>query len=188
MSNKKKDLRRKLNATLSLISNDDYFKLSLELSLNLKKFLIGMNVIQENLVIGVFAPIQKEPKWFLRMDEKIQTAYPAYAIDKMLFKLARMSELKVSQDFGVDILGPEPKAKVATPDIILVPGLGFSQDGKRLGRGKGFYDRYLEQSSAVKIGIAFEMQIENEIPTDSHDVIMDFVVTDKNIYKKELRA
>ena len=181
----KKDLRLKLKTLLSSISDNDHHQLSLLVSQKLNEFLNDQNVVQKNLVIGVFAPIQKEPDWLLSIDEtKIQTAYPAYANDKMVFRLARMSELMSGQDFGVKILGPAENAMPCTPDIIIVPGLGFSKDGKRLGRGKGFYDRYLEHSSAVKIGIAFEMQISNDIPTDEHDVVMDFVVTDKCIYKK----
>ncbi|MBC7712343.1 MAG: 5-formyltetrahydrofolate cyclo-ligase [Rhizobacter sp.] len=175
-----------MKTALSSISESDHHQLSLLVSENLKKLLIEQNVIHKNLLIGVFAPIQKEPNWLLAMDEsKIQTAYPAYALDKMVFKLARMSELLKGQDFGVKILGPADNAMAVTPDVLLIPGLGFSKDGKRLGRGKGFYDRYLEHSSAVKIGIAFEMQIEKDIPTDDHDIKMDFVVTDKDIYLKK---
>ncbi|MBC7430014.1 MAG: 5-formyltetrahydrofolate cyclo-ligase [Bacteriovorax sp.] len=186
----KKDLRRKLKTILSSISENDHHQLSLLVSQKLTEFLNDQKVIhKKKLVIGVFAPIQKEPDWFLAIDEtKIQTAYPAYANDRMIFKLARMSELINRTDFGVKILGPAENATAVTPDLIIVPGLGFSKDGKRLGRGKGFYDRCLEHSSAVKIGIAFEMQIEEDIPTDEHDIQMDFVVTDKDIYKKELRA
>lgn len=181
----KKDLRLKLKTILSSISDFEHHQLSLQVSLNLKKFLDDHFVIQKNLVVGVFAPIQKEPNWFLSIDEaKMQTAYPAYANKMMVFKFARMSELVAGQDFGVGILGPALNAQAVTPDIIIVPGLGFTKDGRRLGRGKGFYDRYLESSSAVKVGIAFDHQLESDIPTDDHDVLMDFVVTDKNIYKK----
>ncbi len=184
MSNKK-DQRKRLKTLLSSISDLDHHEQSLKLSLNLKKFLSDQRVIQENLVIGVFAPIQKEPIWNLLIEEiKIQTAYPAYVEEKMIFKLARMSELVASQDFGVEILGPAMKAAIVVPDIILVPGLGFTKDGKRIGRGKGFYDRYLVSSTAVKVGIAFDQQIEDSIPTEEHDQLMDFVVTDKCIYKK----
>ena len=89
----------------------------------------------------------------------------------------------MNQDFGADILGPNQSEKVVTPKIIIVPGLGFSKEGIRLGRGKGFYDRYLEDKSVIKIGISFEMQIVDFIPTDSHDVKMDFIVTDHEILK-----
>lgn len=66
-----------------------------------------------------------------------------------------------------------------TPDWLFVPGLGFGLDGKRLGRGKGYYDRYLENSQALKIGIAWSGQLNEEIPVESHDSHMDFIITEK---------
>lgn len=183
----KKELRAEMKAKLSKISDEAHHQLSLLVSNNLIKFLNDLGVFQKKLIIGVFSPIEKEPDWFVMMvegKEKIETAYPAIADDKMVFKLARMDELLANHDFGVNILSPQVEAKLVTPDIVIVPGLGFSATGKRLGRGKGFYDRYLEKSSVVKIGIAFEMQITEDIPVDEHDVLMDFVVTDKSLYKK----
>ncbi|MEA9355034.1 5-formyltetrahydrofolate cyclo-ligase [Bacteriovorax sp. PP10] len=181
----KADLRKNLKSRLASLSDQDYLELSLKVSVLLKHLLNDLHVIQQHLVIGVFAPIEKEPKWFLDMEDELEklTAYPAYAKDRMVFRLAPRAELEITQDFGVGILGPKLSAKEMTPKIIIVPGLGFTSDGKRLGRGKGFYDRYLEEASVIKIGIGFEMQIEQDIPTDPHDVKMDFVVTDHRILK-----
>ena len=66
-----------------------------------------------------------------------------------------------------------------TPDWLFVPGLGFSLDGSRLGRGKGYYDRYLENSQALKIGVAWSEQIIEKIPVESHDCHMDLIITEK---------
>lgn len=174
-----------MKSRLASLSDQKYLELSLQVSELLKHLLNDLHVIQQHLVIGVFAPIEKEPKWFLDMDEALEklTAYPAYAEDKMVFRKALRSELEITQDFGVGILGPKLSASEVTPKIIIVPGLGFTSDGARLGRGKGYYDRYLEGAAVIKIGIGFEMQIEQDIPTDPHDVKMDFVVTDQKIYK-----
>lgn len=181
----KADLRKNLKSRLASLSDQDYLELSLKVSVQLKNLLNDHFVIQQHLVIGVFAPIEKEPKWFLDMEEGLEklTAYPSYAEDKMVFRLAQRSELEINQDFGVGILGPKLSAKEVSPKIIIVPGLGFTKDGVRLGRGKGFYDRYLEDSSVIKIGIGFQMQIIEHIPTEPHDVRMDFVVTDQKIFK-----
>ena len=167
------------------MSDLEYLEQSLRVSLLLKNLLNDHFVIQRHLVIGVFAPIEKEPLWFLEMDDALEnlTAYPAYSKEEMVFRLAKRSKLEMNQDFGADILGPNQSEKVVTPKIIIVPGLGFSKEGIRLGRGKGFYDRYLEDKSVIKIGISFEMQIVDFIPTDSHDVKMDFIVTDHEILK-----
>lgn len=181
----KSELRLELKTKLSLISDLEYKELSLKVSDNLNNLLNRLSVIQRHSAIGVFAPILKEPLWFLSLEEEFKkiTAYPAYANEMMIYRLAQMSELVVSQDFGVNILGPLKSAPEVSPEIIIVPGLGFTKTGKRLGRGKGFYDRYLENHSAIKIGIAFEAQLESDLPVDAHDVLMNFVVTDQQIYK-----
>lgn len=182
----KADLRKELKNALSSMSDSEHEDLSINVSNHLNKLLRSLDVIQQHFIIGVFSPIDREPHWFLKLDEEFLklTAYPAF--DKeMIFRKSLQSELLLSRDFGVDILGPGANHPQVSPQIIIVPGLGFSPDGKRLGRGKGFYDRYLEKSSAIKIGVAFEMQVKEDIPTDPHDVLMDFVVTDRKLYDKK---
>lgn len=62
-------------------------------------------------------------------------------------------------------------------DLVLVPGVAFDMRGHRLGRGKGFYDRMLDQVSGIKCGIAFETQIINAVPVAAHDIPMDLLLT-----------
>lgn len=62
-------------------------------------------------------------------------------------------------------------------DLILVPGLGFSPDGGRLGRGKGYYDQLLALIPGVKCGVAFDCQITSEVPMESHDVVLNCILT-----------
>jgi 5-formyltetrahydrofolate cyclo-ligase len=101
----------------------------------------------------------------------------------MFFKISSIEDLEVNADFGVDILGPKESAEKILPKMILVPGLGFSQNGERLGRGKGFYDRYLECFNGVKIGLCFECQMNLQVPVETHDQKMNFIITEKNIYR-----
>lgn len=65
-------------------------------------------------------------------------------------------------------------------DIIFVPGLAFSRDGSRLGRGGGFYDRLLTAATlrARKIGVCFQEQLFVKLPTEAHDREVDVVVSD----------
>lgn len=64
-------------------------------------------------------------------------------------------------------------------DLILVPGVAFSKDHHRLGRGGGFFDRLLagRAANAFKIGVCFAFQVLDSIPTEGHDVAMDAVIT-----------
>jgi len=64
-------------------------------------------------------------------------------------------------------------------DLILVPGVAFSKDHHRLGRGGGFFDRLLagRAVNAFKLGICFSFQVFDTIPTEGHDIVMNAVVT-----------
>ncbi len=66
-------------------------------------------------------------------------------------------------------------------DLIIVPGVAFDLNGNRLGHGKGYYDRLLEKTKAISIGLAFEFQIVKDIPTDGNDVPVDIIVTEERI-------
>lgn len=76
----------------------------------------------------------------------------------------------------------EPKGDDIYPveeiELIIVPGVAFDRKGRRLGRGKGFYDRLLATTKATKIGVGYEFQIVDEIPSEAHDVPMDMVLTE----------
>lgn len=68
-------------------------------------------------------------------------------------------------------------------DLVVVPGLGFSEQGYRIGRGMGFYDRFLAQPEFVGIpcGLAFSDQVVPEIPVLDHDMPLSMLVTDRGI-------
>ena len=62
-------------------------------------------------------------------------------------------------------------------NVIIVPGVAFDADGNRMGRGKGFYDKFLRKAHALKVGVCFAEQVAAEIPTDHHDLPMDLIVS-----------
>lgn len=62
-------------------------------------------------------------------------------------------------------------------ELIVVPGVAYDKNGNRLGRGKGFYDRLLAETRATKVGVGYEFQIFDSIPTEPHDVKMDMVIS-----------
>ncbi len=68
-------------------------------------------------------------------------------------------------------------------DLVIVPGLAFDTTGNRLGRGGGFYDRFLRRlrRSATTVGLAFDAQVVDTVPADDHDFGMDVVVTDRRV-------
>ncbi len=68
-------------------------------------------------------------------------------------------------------------------DLIVVPGLAFDPTGNRLGRGGGYYDRFLGRlrRSATTVGIAFDMQVINAVPADDRDRAVEIVVTERRV-------
>ena len=81
---------------------------------------------------------------------------------------------------------PAPSAAEVSPDdidVVLLPGLVFDRSGGRLGRGRGYYDRFLERlpDATVRIGVTTESSVVDEVPMDEHDQRVDWIVTEAAI-------
>ncbi len=82
------------------------------------------------------------------------------------------------------VLGiPAPIDTVAYPggvDLVITPGLGFTPTGTRLGYGRGYYDRWFaSHTHGLRVGIAFECQLETSLPSDSSDVPIHILITEQ---------
>lgn len=88
----------------------------------------------------------------------------------------------IKGEYGI----PEPKEIIPLTmddiELALVPGLAFSKKGERIGFGKGYYDRLLKGYNGTKIGICYDFQIFDELPSDENDIKMDLIMTEKGIY------
>jgi 5-formyltetrahydrofolate cyclo-ligase len=78
-----------------------------------------------------------------------------------------------------------PVVDPTTPDVVLVPGVAFDRRGGRLGFGGGYYDRFLSTTPALRIGIAFDQCLVEELPCGEHDQQMDWVATPSEMIKCE---
>lgn len=90
-------------------------------------------------------------------------------------------ELTPDTTFAVgdfNILEPQNKPYTGGYDLMVIPGMAFDPAGNRLGRGKGYYDRFLSQHKEVeKIGICFDFQLVEHVPTEPNDIPMDAVLS-----------
>ncbi len=77
------------------------------------------------------------------------------------------------------ILEPAPEAPSAGKvfDLILVPGLAFDRHGGRLGRGRGYYDRFLPGCRGMRVGVCLAEQVVPHVPVEPHDARMDYLLT-----------
>lgn len=70
-------------------------------------------------------------------------------------------------------------------DLIIVPGVAFDRQLNRMGRGKGYYDRLLSTLQVPKIGICFDFQLLESVPTEPFDKKMDMIITEKEVISGE---
>ncbi len=189
ISERKRALRREIKERIKNIPLKEK-KLKNELLGNhLQAFLENFSQTSHHplneIVLGVFAPLDDEAD-LLAIEKRVSLkglAFPDIEENQMIFRQCPSQELLESKVFGVKIRTPRETTPKVIPDIILVPGLAFSKDGHRLGRGKGFYDRYLNGFKGVIVGVAFEEQIEADIPHEDHDVLVQYVVSECGIFE-----
>lgn len=88
--------------------------------------------------------------------------------------------LKEGEQFGIgEPTGPE-FTELNSVQMIIVPGVAFDRHNNRMGRGRGFYDRLLKSTpNAYKVGVAFNFQMVELVPTEVFDVPMNAVITEK---------
>jgi 5-formyltetrahydrofolate cyclo-ligase len=73
-----------------------------------------------------------------------------------------------------------PSGEAPEPELLLIPGTAFDERGGRVGRGKGYYDRFLAGQNGLKTGLAFEVQIvRKKLPLEAHDQLLDALVTER---------
>ncbi len=96
----------------------------------------------------------------------------------------RLTDPDAVHKAAVGIMEPDGAETVAPEelDLILTPGLAFDRTGRRLGRGGGYFDRFLPRCRGLIVGVTFEKQLLDEVPTEEHDWLMDRIVTEKAVY------
>lgn len=101
--------------------------------------------------------------------------------DNLEFK--KISDSSSLEMGSFDIMEPKERCvTINSLDVILVPSVGISYDGARLGYGHGFYDRYIEKNDLVTISPILEKQIVKNIPQTESDQLIDWIVTEHKIY------
>ena len=93
------------------------------------------------------------------------------------YRVERAAQLRKG---AYGILEPDAACPPVGPEeieLILVPGTAFDAHGNRLGQGGGYYDRYLSQTQAVRVGICHDFALLHAVPTQAHDARMAIVIT-----------
>ena len=106
---------------------------------------------------------------------------PKIIDDNIEFRI--VSNLEKLEKGRFEIMEPKDSCeRTEKIDCILIPTVGISESGVRLGYGHGYYDKFLSSTDAMKISLTYSKQIVKSIPSDSHDIKIDWIVTeDENI-------
>ena len=88
-------------------------------------------------------------------------------------------------DFSTKIPQPLSNAEIKPKDIelIITPGIAFGRDFNRIGRGKGFYDRFLSLCNGIRVALSFDFQLLQTIPACNNDVPVDIIITETEILR-----
>jgi 5,10-methenyltetrahydrofolate synthetase len=164
-----KDILNKLDQ--NKINADSVFVTSLLIKfLDARSWILDSRKIQS---IGFFIPMKNElfVDW---MNFKTLALFPVKTDEGMFFA-------KPNQEIGSKPF-LESWEKIQDPDLVLVPGLGFDKLGNRLGRGKGNFDKFLEASKAISVGVALTEQIINKIPVEAGDQKINYILSPQGVW------
>jgi 5-formyltetrahydrofolate cyclo-ligase len=104
--------------------------------------------------------------------------------EKMEFR--KITDFSSLEKGSFDIMEPKDDCKVNNSlDVILVPTVGISPTGVRLGYGHGFYDKFLAEHKTTTISLILEKQIIKNIPKSEHDILMDWIVTEDRMFETQ---
>ncbi len=128
--------------------------------------------------VALFCSLPDEPDTAPLIHKALETKHVALPVvdgPNMYFRMAEPGAGFRKGAYGID----EPLGDICNAgdiDFILVPGVAFDAEGRRIGRGKGYYDRFLAGCAAFRAGICFSYQMLRQVPCEEHDIRMDTVI------------
>ena len=180
IDNEKKKLREEYKVVRNKIENKK------EKSKEIFYKIIETETFKKSKIIAIYKSIKSEVdtteliKYSLNMGKII--ALPKVEENELKFyKINSICENLEKSEFGIE----EPEGKDEnlidsnSIDLVIVPGICFDLEKNRLGFGQGYYDRFLKQKDFKTIGICFDEQIAEKVPTDKNDVKVKEIITDK---------
>lgn len=147
--------------------------------------LLAQPVWQQARHVLIFVPLRDEPDiWPLTAAAKRSgktVALPRFQPDTGGYAAAVVDDAArnlAPGKFGIREPAPDcPAIALNRLDLVLVPALAFDWHGRRLGRGRGFYDRLLADVSGTTCGVALDEQLVADIPVEPHDILLNCILT-----------
>lgn len=193
---RRKEIRSEMNRIISRLDQRWLQAASRELCANLSRLIEEeLNDDVEHVLAWVsFFPGEVDLSSFINQQlDKRRIYLPRMLPDRsMTFISIGKDWLSSMQSSEIGILEPGSHSgetfdlKWARETVVITPGLAFDKEGGRLGRGGGYYDRFFARGpmmQSTKIGACWSLQMGEEIPVESHDVIMDWVCHERGWVK-----
>lgn len=183
MAVEKVRLRERMRAMLRALSPEVFERVGVVLA----ERTTSLSVFRRATHVAIYLPLRREiSTWALIRgcwDRGQFVSVPAWDPKSGAYRMAALSPGQGLRKGPSGVLEPESPEWVdrSAIELWIVPGLAFTRDGVRLGRGAGWYDRLLEGAPGIRIGWAMESQVIDAIPEEPHDVRMDGVVTEQRI-------
>lgn len=181
----KEQIRQLVKKRMGEMAQDEKFRLTQIILQRARSFLLNQNA----QLAAFYMPLADELdittliRWW--QQRGLSIALPrTIALEKRL-EFRQVNRLETDLQVGTyGVMEPKTSCPLVSPDeidIIIVPGRAYDECCNRLGRGLGYYDRFLKTlpQRTLKIALAFECQIVKRIPTKPNDVPMDVVITEK---------
>ncbi len=181
----KEQIRQVVKEQLNAMTPDEKFRLTQIILQRARSFLLTLNAQLAAFYMPISDEIDIVPliRWW--QQRGLPFALPCAIMKEKRLELRRVTRLETDLQIGsYGIMEPKPSCPLIAPDevdIIVIPGRAFDECCNRLGRGLGYYDRFLKNlpQKSLKIALAFECQIVKRIPTKPNDVPMDVIITEK---------
>ncbi len=150
----------------------------------IQKKLKKINAYRDAQKIGVYYPIGSEVLTQDIIQELLSDGkdvfLPKVIGKKMEFR--KISNFSSLEKGSFDIMEPKDDCQTDNSlDVVLVPTVGISPVGVRLGYGHGFYDKFLAEHKVTTISLTLEKQIVKNIPKSEHDIIINWIITEDRI-------
>jgi len=184
----KASLRQQVRTRLNALSSQPRATASREICSRLRQQAIWQTAGS----ILFFAPMADEPDIWPLVEESLASgktaALPRFSAERSAYAAGQVRDLEQDIRIGrFQVREPAvtcPEVALSQFDLILVPGVAFDRQGRRLGRGKGYYDRWLRDAQGTLLcGVAFDEQWLDEIPAEAHDITMQRVVTPTGFFR-----
>jgi len=181
----KKDLRQQVITLRSQLSEVE----NLNKSILIKNRLFEFDIFLNAQVITSFMSYNKEVSMtninLAIIDSGKVLGLPHISKKMNFYRVNDLMALK-KNSYGIEEPIPDPLTCMSPKQVefVLTPGVAFTTDGKRLGYGGGYYDQFFQNlpSHIPRVGIAFDLQIVESIPLESHDYLLNYLITESKIY------